>query len=170
MKPCSKFCILPISSWQVRSYPFSWSCAMCSALIILVVDFSLSLERSRLRHSILPFYLLSRPNPRQTRMTHVVSDPEPHYLLNPTHFCFKLKSKSCHFDLLCCIVVVHQSCLNHAFHYDLGLVWCQARRIEPSSWWSTFMKLKKTNCLLFLSKDKHWCIPTPIGFSLYNYL
>jgi hypothetical protein len=39
-----------------------------------------------------------------------------------------------------------------------------------SFWGSTFVKLKETNFLLFLSKGKHWCIPTPIGFSLYHYL
>jgi hypothetical protein len=39
-----------------------------------------------------------------------------------------------------------------------------------SLWGSAFMKLKKTNFLLFLSKGKHWCILTLIVFSLYNCL
>jgi hypothetical protein len=30
------------------------------------------------------------------------------------------------------------------------------------------MKLKKTNFVLFLSKDKHRCIPPPLGILLYN--
>jgi hypothetical protein len=33
---------------------------------------------------------------------------------------------------------------------------------------STFVKLKKTNFLLFLSKGKHWCIPPPLEILLYN--
>jgi hypothetical protein len=36
------------------------------------------------------------------------------------------------------------------------------------SWGSTFVKLKKTNFLPFLSKGKHRCILSPLGFSLYN--
>jgi hypothetical protein len=37
-----------------------------------------------------------------------------------------------------------------------------------SFWGSTFMKLKKMNFPRFLRKGKHWCIPPPIEFSLYN--
>jgi hypothetical protein len=33
---------------------------------------------------------------------------------------------------------------------------------------STFVKLKKTNFLLFLSKGKHRCISPPLGILLYN--
>jgi hypothetical protein len=32
------------------------------------------------------------------------------------------------------------------------------------SWGSTFVKLKKTNFLPFLSKGKHQCIPPLLGF------
>jgi hypothetical protein len=38
-----------------------------------------------------------------------------------------------------------------------------------SFWGSTFMKLKKTNFLMFLSKGKHWCIPPLPEILLYNY-
>jgi hypothetical protein len=37
-----------------------------------------------------------------------------------------------------------------------------------SFWGSTFMNLKKTNFVPFLSKGKHRCIPPCIGFSLNN--
>jgi hypothetical protein len=77
-------------------------------------------------------------------------------------------SESCRSDPPCRNPVVQSLC--HALHSVLG-VGCDIDQGEPSQsfWGSTFMKLKKTNFLLFLSKGKHQCIPPPIGFSLYNY-
>jgi hypothetical protein len=42
------------------------------------------------------------------------------------------------------------------------------RKGQVKAWGSTFVKLKKTNFLLFLSKGKHWCISPPLGIFLYN--
>jgi hypothetical protein len=43
--------------------------------------------------------------------------------------------------------------------------WIKKSQVK-SFWRSTFVKHKKTN---FLQQSNHWCIPTPIRFSLHNY-
>jgi hypothetical protein len=42
------------------------------------------------------------------------------------------------------------------------------RKDQVKAWASTFVKLKKTNFLLFLSKCKHRCISPSLGILLYN--
>jgi hypothetical protein len=70
-------------------------------------------------------------------------------------------------SLASCIFVVHH--YSYAMHVVLSFGYGIGQEEPTRSFWgSTFMKLKKTNFLLFLSEGKHWCIPPPLGVLLYN--
>jgi hypothetical protein len=60
------------------------------------------------------------------------------------------------------------NCLNRAFHSALGLSMTLGRKGQVKAWGSPFMKLKKINFLMLLSKGKHRCISSSLGILLYN--